>query len=181
MKARVLLVVVLGALLGIGAAVGVLAVASESKAAGAGVGVPGDLTAARFELTIDGHSIAVFSELAGISSGWDADELELLTRGAEVQMKVPAKRTPTNVTLRRGMTTSMELAAWHELALNSDPAARKSVSLTMYNTTGDPVARYHLENAWPAKLVVDALAAGASEVLFETVTLVADRVQRVSP
>ena len=41
-------------------------------AAGVGTGQDHDaLTAARFELTIDGHSLAVFSELSGISSSVD--------------------------------------------------------------------------------------------------------------
>jgi phage tail-like protein len=180
MKSRVLLVVVLGALLGIGAAFGVLAVASESTAAsGTSPSGPNDaLTAARFELSIDGHSVAVFSELQGISSA--VDEVELLTRGSEVLLKVPAKRVPPTVTLKRGMTRSMELAAWHDLALKNNEAARKDTTLVMYDTTGDPVARYHLENAWPSKLLIDTLAAGASEVLFETVTLTVEDIQRVS-
>jgi phage tail-like protein len=184
MKSRTFLVVLLGVVLGFAAAVGVVALESESRAAGAGVGVPGPgdgITAARFELTIDGHSLAVFSELQGISSGYDTSELELLTRASDVLLKAPAKRKPTSVTLKRGMTSSVELAAWHDQALTDNAAARKTATLTMYNTTGDPVARYHLENAWPSKLVIDALTAGASEVLFETVTFVADRVTRVSP
>ena len=58
---------------------------------------------------------------------------------------------------------------------------RKTASLVMYNTTGDPVARYNLENAWPAKLEIGALRAGASSVLLETVTLVCENLQRVAP
>jgi phage tail-like protein len=183
MKSRTLMVVLLGALLGFGAAVGVVAIESESTAAsGTSPGGPGDaLTAARFELSIDGHSIAVFSELAGISSGYDTNELELHKRGTEMVLKIPGKRTPPAVTLKRGMTSSLELMSWHDQALKDNAAARKDVSLVMYNTAGDPVARYFLANAWPSKLVVDTLAAGASEVLFETVTLVAEDLQRVSP
>ena len=79
------------------------------------------------------------------------------------------------------MTRNIELAAWHELVILGDVgAARKNVSLTMYNTKGDPVARYHLTNAWPSKLEIGALKAGASSVLTETVTLVSEFMQRVS-
>jgi phage tail-like protein len=59
-------------------------------------------------------------------------------------------------------------------------AARKSCSLIMYNTGGQPVARYHLENAWPAKIEIGALKAGSNEVLRETVTLTCEHIQRVS-
>jgi len=60
-------------------------------------------------------------------------------------------------------------------------AARKSCSLVMYATDGTAVARYHLEMAWPSKLEVGGLKAGASEVLYETVTLVCEHIQRVAP
>ena len=41
-----------------------------------------------------------------------------------------------------------------------DVAARKSASLIAYNAAGDPVARYHLTNAWPAKLQINTLGHG---------------------
>jgi phage tail-like protein len=95
-------------------------------------------------------------------------------------VKAPGKRKPAAVTLERGMTSNLELAAWHELALSDNAAARKTATLTVYDVTGDPVARYHLENAWPSKLEVSTLDAGASELVLETVTFVADRVTRVA-
>jgi phage tail-like protein len=177
MKSRTL-VALLGVVLAIAAAGAALTAATEGTAAGADPGGTNDpLTAARFELTIDGHSLAVFSELQGIASGFAPGELELTDR----RLRVPGKRTPPTLTLKRGLTRSLELAAWHELALSDNAAARKNVSLTMYDPTGDPVVRYHLTDAWPALLVVDSLAAGASEVLMETVTIVAENMQRVSP
>jgi phage tail-like protein len=60
-------------------------------------------------------------------------------------------------------------------------AARKSCSLTMHSAEGKPVAKYWLEHAWPAKIEISGLKAGASEVLFETVTLVSEHIQRVAP
>ena len=143
-----------------------LAVAVPTSAQVAGAGRGGGsaaLTAARFELTIDGHSLATFSELVAISS-----------------TATPAGIKPT-VTLRRAMTRNIEIAAWHELVILGDvAAARKSVSMTIYAADGNPVARYHLTDAWPAKLEITTLKAGASEVLMETVTLTCEFIQRVS-
>jgi phage tail-like protein len=181
MKPRTLLAALLGGVVLIAGTFGAWTASSQGAAA------PGDnpndpITAARFELSIDGHSIAIFSELEGIVSGYDRDELEVRTRRrGDPELKIPAKRMPQTVTLKRGMTRNIQLAAWHELVILGDvAAARKNVSLTMYNTTGNPVARYHLTNAWPSKLEIDALKAGASEVLYETVTLSAEFIQRVS-
>jgi phage tail-like protein len=96
--------------------------------------------------------------------------------------KLPGKRKPPTITLKRGKNQSMELWLWHEAVLMGDIlAARKSCSLVMYATDGTPVARYYLSDAWPSKLSIGALKAGASEVLMETVTLVCEHIQRVAP
>jgi phage tail-like protein len=139
------------------------------------------LTAARFELTIDGHSLGVFSELQTITSAIEVELVEQTSATETILKKLPGKRIPPTVTLKRGMTRNIEMAAWHELVILGDiAAARKSCSLTMFNTQGDPVARYHLTDAWPQKVEITELKAGASEVLMETVTLTCDFLQRVS-
>jgi hypothetical protein len=118
--------------------------------------------AASFSLTSDGVEIASFSELAGISQG------------------DPAARTPPTVALKRGKNNSMEIFAWHQSVLEGQlAAARKSCTLVMYAADGTPVARYHLESAWPAKIEIAGLKAGASEVLYETVVLAFDDIQRL--
>jgi phage tail-like protein len=179
MKSRTLVAALLACAILVAAAIGAWTSSSQGAAAPPG----GDaLTAARFELTVDGHSLAVFSELVGISSSVDIENVRLDTRRKQkVLRKLPGKRTPPTVTLGRGMSRNIELAAWHELVILGDvAAARKNVTLTMYDTTGAPVVRYHLTNAWPSKLEIGALKAGASSVLTETVTLVAEFMQRVS-
>jgi phage tail-like protein len=178
MKSRTLVAALLAGAILVAAAIG--AWTSSSLGAGAPGSEQDTLTAARFELTVDGHSLAIFSELAGISSSVDIDDVRLDTkRKQKVLKKLP--RTPPTVTLRRGMTRNIEMAAWHELVILGDvAAARKNVTLTMYDVKGDPVVRYHLTNAWPSKLEIGALKAGASSVLTETVTLVAEFMQRVS-
>lgn len=144
---------------------------------------PGDaITAARFSIVIDGYQIASFSELVGITTEVEPVELMEATDKEVLLKKLPGKRKPPTLTLKRGKNNSMELWLWHEAVLMGDIiAARKSCSLVMYATDGTPVARYHLEMAWPSKLEVGALKAGSSEVLWETVTLVCEHIQRVAP
>jgi phage tail-like protein len=144
---------------------------------------PGDaITAARFSIVIDGYQIASFSELIGISTEVEPVELLESTEKEVMLKKLPGKRKPPTLTLKRGKNQSMELWLWHEAVLMGDiVAARKSCSLVMYSTDGTAVARYHLEMAWPSKLEVGGLKAGASEVLYETVTIVCEHIQRVAP
>lgn len=150
--------------------------------AGLGPNQPNDaITAARFSITIDGYEIAAFSELQGITTEVEPVELMESTDNEVILKKLPGKAKPATIVLKRGKNSSMELWAWHEAVLMGDiVAARKSCSLVMYSTDGKPVARYHLEHAWPSKLEIGALKAGSSEVLMETVTIVSERIQRVA-
>jgi phage tail-like protein len=173
-----LVAVVLGGALLAAAAIGAWASASQGA-------TPNEspITASRFGISVDGVQLAVFSELQGISSGIDAEDVEYVSRDGTVTVKLPGKRTPPTVTLTRGLTQSFELSAWHELVILGDvAAARKNVTLTMFNVLGEPVARWHLENAWPAKFELDGLKGeDGTSALIETVTLVSDHIRRVSP
>jgi hypothetical protein len=115
-------------------------------------------TAARFSLVVDGVEIAQFAEAP------DLDQAAALK-------KLPGKRKPPTLTLKRGKNQSMEMLAWH---------APKDATLVMYNVDGTPVARYHLEQAWPSKLEVGALAAGTSDVAIDSVTLVCASIEPVA-
>jgi phage tail-like protein len=181
MKRRTLLpVLVVGGLLAV-AVVGAAFATSNRSLPGGGSGTD-PLTAARFSIVIDGVEIAAFSELAGISSGVDATELINTSGDRTVRTLLPGKRAPDSVVLTRGLTSGLELQAWHDLVLDGDvAAARKSASLVMYSTDGTAVARYHFENAWPSKIETGQLKSGTATFVTETVTIVCDRIHRVAP
>ena len=120
----------------------------------------------RFSITIDGYEIASFSELQGITHRDQDDRVRRVRRqragpdehpgqpGARRRSRSSGPRPPIS---RCGPGT-------RPLA-RRDGAARKSCSLVMYDDDGKPVARYHLENAWPSKIELGALRAGRREVL----------------
>jgi phage tail-like protein len=135
------------------------------------------ITASRFSITVDGVEIAQFSELIDITN--EATPPDLTGR---ILTKLPGRAKPPTVTLSRGMTQDLGMSAWHQSVVEGQLAtARRNAGLVMYDSAGKPVARYHLENAWPSVLTVTPLKAGASEVLMEKVTLVCDRIDRVAP
>jgi phage tail-like protein len=138
-------------------------------------------TAGRFSLQVDGVEVASFSELVGIST--EVEPVQFLDDPkGPILKKLPGKTKPPTITLKRGMTDSTYLWAWHEAVLHGDLAqARRDATLVIYRSDGKPVARYHLDNAWPSKLQIGALKAGASQVLTETLTLVAERIERIAP
>jgi phage tail-like protein len=143
---------------------------------------PDTFTANRFSIVIDGHEIASFSDLEGVVS--EVEPVAYLESNAQAvaDNQLLGKPKPPVVTLKRGMNGSMELWAWHEAVRKGNlTAARRSCSLTMYDTGGKPVAKYWLEKAWPSKIDITAMKAGASEIMYEAVTLVCEYIQRVTP
>ncbi|MCX2954583.1 phage tail protein [Lentzea sp. NEAU-D7] len=149
---------------------------------GGGVNPHDTITAARFAVVIDGVEVAVFSELGGITAEVEPVEYIAANDKEVVQVKLPGKYKPPTVVLKRGKTGDMRLWAWYEaVQFNQISGARKSASLVMYNFEGKPVARYHMFGAWPTKMEIGSLKAGSSEVLLETITIVCDKIQRVSP
>ena len=127
-------------------------------------------SAARFAITIDGVQIATFSELQGITTKVDVVE------GTSETLNVEAL-----VSLGRPLTTDLTLAKWHEEAVANGPRIRKNMVLLVHGPNGEPIARYHLENAWPSKIEIGAQKVAASEILIETVTLTCERIERVAP
>ncbi len=141
------------------------------------------ISASRFSITIDGYEIAQFSELTGITTEVDVIDMhENSQSGGNILRKLPGKRRPPTIVLKRGKSTSMELWSWHEAVMHGDiVGARKSGSIVMYAFDGTPVARYHFHDGWPSKISIGGLKAGASEVLMEEVTIVCEWLERVAP
>jgi len=90
----------------------------------------------RAELSIDGHPLAIFSRC-------------MIASAAEAPGAEP---TTTEIRCERALTRNIELAAWHELVLLGDAAAaEKDFSLTMYDTAGEPVAAWQMNDGYPAE------------------------------
>lgn len=138
----------------------------------------GAVNAGRFTLVIDGAEFASFSELGGITC--EVQAAEYVEGDTTPVVRTVGRIVPPRVVLKRGKSSSVELWAWHEAARRGLASARRTCDLVMYGIDGDPVARYHLEHAWPSKLEIGAARAGTSMSLTETVELVCENLQRVS-
>ena len=137
---------------------------------------PSAITATRFNIVVDGVEVASFSELRQITSEAPPDDF-----AGRVLKKLPGKRTPPTVTVVRAMTPDLEIFAWHHSVLEGQPAAHKNADLVMFSATGEAVAKYRLENAWPSMLVVEPSKLLSNDLLMETVTFMCDRLVRVAP
>ncbi|MFJ7063080.1 phage tail protein [Streptomyces microflavus] len=141
-------------------------------------GEPQAISAARFVVSFDGAAPTYFSELSGITSEVEATEYIAANArtGAIVHTKQFGKTKPPTVTLKRGVDGTAFLLAWHAAARAGRPDARKTGTLELQNAAGLPQARYRLLGAWPSKVEIGNLKAGASEIVMENVTFTCEEV-----
>ena len=139
------------------------------------------IAASRFGISMDGVQIASFSELQGITTKVDVIEhLESSDDGVRVT-KIPGATKPEGeVKFKMSMSTNLEMNSWLEAAqAGMMEQARKSCSLVCYDAENKPVARFYLENAWPAKCTLSPMRAGGNDVLQQEWSIVYEGIQRV--
>ena len=84
--------------------------------------------------------------------------------------KLPGLAKYSNVVLKRGITGRMELFEWWKSVRDGTPD-RRNVTITLLDEQRNPVQRWQLRNAWPAKLDYSRLQALGNEVAIETLEL----------
>ena len=104
-----------------------------------------------------------------------AGEIEVITyrEGSEVApraRKLPGLTKYSNVTLKRGVTGNLELFEWWQ-AIRDGQLLRRKVVITLLDEQRQPVQRWVLRDAWPAKLDYSMLNALGNEVVIETLEL----------
>jgi len=145
--------------------------------------LPSDALASyTFAIEIDRTEIAQFSELSGLASEVDVIELKENTPdGKLVHHKAPGAIKPATLTLKRAKNASKALWDWHDaVRLGKISDARRNGSVVLKSYDGTEVARWNFMNAFPSKVSVSTLKAGANEVLMEEVSIVTENVERVS-
>jgi phage tail-like protein len=84
--------------------------------------------------------------------------------------KLPGLAKYANVTLKRGVTGNLELFEWWT-SIRDGQLLRRKVVITLLDEQRQPVQRWVLRDAWPAKLDYSSLNALGNEVVIETLEL----------
>ena len=89
----------------------------------------------------------------------------------------PGPRTSRHaLTLVRPLSGEKSFAGWVQQANDVGlEAARRRGAVVVYDDEGRPVARYHLENAWPSKLEIGSLTASGTPLVVERLTVSYER------
>jgi len=133
-----------------------------------------------FLLELDGAVAGYFTECAGVGSENEIIEHKVVDKqGHEIVRKIPGRLKFTDVTLKRGVTSDLEIWTWRELVVKGTIAdARKNATITMMDRTYSPVAKWHFTNAWPSKVSGPSFKSDDNSIGVEEVTIVHEGMYR---
>ena len=133
----------------------------------------------RFRLEIDGLTQAGFSEVMIGESTTEAVDYREGTEPAHVR-KLSGLTKFGNITLKNGVTDSLELWDWHKQIVNGQIATnRKTVAIVVQDEAGSDKARFVVSEAWPMKYDPSDLNGKGNEVFIELLELVNEGIERV--
>lgn len=140
------------------------------------------LVSSWFGVEFQGQVVGAFRECTGLGSENEVVEYKASgQKGEYVIKKVPGRLKWNNITLKRGITDSMDMWQWRKLIEQGQvDQARKNGTITMYNQQGSAVAKWNFINAWPSKLTGPSANAGNNEVAIEELELTHEGYERVS-
>jgi len=130
-----------------------------------------------FKVEIDGIPTAAFSEVGIPECTIEAIDYR---DGTDFHIrKLPGLRKFSNLTLRRGITTSNELFDWHKSA---GPQQRRNVVVQLLDGQQNPVKRWIMRNVWPVRYTVSPLVAiDGCMVVTETLECAVEQFEAESP
>ena len=131
------------------------------------------LVSAWFGVDFQQGVVGAFRECTGLGSENEVVEYKASgPKGEQVIKKVPGRLKWNNVTLKRGITDSMDMWKWRQMVEEGKmDEARKNGTITMYNQKGEAVARWNFINAWPSKLTGPSANAANNEVAIEEIEI----------
>lgn len=134
-----------------------------------------------FALDIQGVVKGYFTEVSGIGSETEVAEQKVVNeKGIQVVLKVPGRLKWGDITLKRGLTSSMDLWKWRKKVEDGDAkAARMNGSITMFDQSLKPVAQWDFKNAWPSKISGPTPKSDSNELQVEEITIVHEYIARV--
>ena len=132
----------------------------------------------RFRLEIDGIQQAGFSEVSGFDVTVDPIDYREGIDPTHVR-KLTGLTKYGNITLKWGVTDSVELHNWNRQIVNGD-IVRKNIAIVVLDEAGDDKARWEIVEAWPSKYDPTDLNAKGNDVSIEMLEICNEGVIRVS-
>jgi phage tail-like protein len=134
-----------------------------------------------FALDVGGAIKGYFTEVGGIGSESEVVEQKVVSeKGVEVVLRIPGRLKWGDITLKRGITSNMDLWDWRQKVEDGKVKdARKNGSVVMFDRELKEAARWNFVNAWPSKISGPSPKADSNEIGVEELTLVHEHISRV--
>lgn len=133
-----------------------------------------------FMLELSGAVAGYFTECSGVGSEHEIVEHKVVDKqGHEIVRKIPGRLKWQDVTLKRGVTSDLNIWTWREDVVQGKMVeARKNVTITMMDRGYQPVGIWHFSNAWPSKVTGPTFKADDNSFGVEEVTIVHEGMYR---
>jgi phage tail-like protein len=135
----------------------------------------------RFRLEIDGLQQAAFSEVTIGDLSSDPIEYREGDEPTTVR-KLSGLTKYANVTLKWGVTDSLELADWHQQIVGAATPLeqiRKTVVIRVQDEAGADRAAFEITRAWPCKYDPTDLNGTGNEVAIDSLELCNEGIRRI--
>lgn len=138
------------------------------------------LVGCRFKVDVGGVITGYFTECSGLGSETEIIESKVVNeKGVEVVMKVPGRLKWGDITLKRGITSDMQIWDWRKKVEEGDvEGARRNGSIVMYDQSLGERARWNFMNAWPSKVSGPTPKADSNEIGIEELVIVHEYITR---
>lgn len=140
------------------------------------------LTTFAFHVEMEGIDIATFKEASGFESTTEIIEYKESTQEGRLMIKkVPGSRSWSDITLRRAISSSLDLWEWRQQVLDGKiEEARRDGSVVLYDSTGEEVVRYNFFRGWVSQWKGPDLDADQNEIAVEEITIAHEGLERAA-
>ncbi len=141
------------------------------------------LVAFNFGLEIEGKLSGYFTKVTGLGSESEVVEHKIVNpdTGETIIQKIPGRLSWTDVTLTRGVTSNIDVWEWRQSVVDGKvDDVRTNCSVIAYNQSGEEIARWNLDNAWPSKVTGPEMDSSGQNLMVEEMTIVHEGISRVS-
>jgi phage tail-like protein len=129
-----------------------------------------------FLVEIDGITQAGFSDCSGFGASTDPIEYREGGENKTVR-KLPGLTKFTNITLKWGLTDSMEMYNWYRDVVNGK-IQRRSGAIIVLDLEGNEKSRWNFTDAWPTKWDGPDFTAKGNDVAIDMLELAIEGIVR---
>jgi phage tail-like protein len=133
-----------------------------------------------FSVEVSGKVAGLFTEVGGLGSESDVVEHKpISSKGVDFVQKMPGRLKWGDITLKRGITATMDVWTWRQLVVDGKTVdARANGTIIMFDNDGSAVAQWDFVNGWPSKVSGPSLTSDSTAFGVEEMTIVHEGIKR---